>query len=181
LVSLDSPIGLHEGGQVSAPVFKRIAEQVLPYLDVPRDVPLNQRLIQAAYKKQEAIDESTLEESSATDFNAQLDETPAPAEVVPAKTAPEPVKRPSEVMMAVEDGADVTVPDFSGKTMREVTTMCLRLGLDPVFVGTNLALEQTPAAGTQVKSGSRVSVQFGTPPPSKVTKTAGKAHKAGQR
>jgi len=58
--------------------------------------------------------------------------------------------------------------------------MCLRLGLDPVFVGTNLALDQTPAAGTQVKSGSRVSVQFGTPP-SKTVKTAGRAHKSGQR
>ena len=44
LVSLDSPMGLHEGGQVSAPVFKRIAEQVLPYLDVPRDVPLNHEI-----------------------------------------------------------------------------------------------------------------------------------------
>ncbi|HEX4379428.1 MAG TPA: penicillin-binding protein [Candidatus Acidoferrum sp.] len=178
LVSLDSPVGPHEGGQVSAPVFKRIAEQVLPYLDVPRDVPLNQRLIQAAYKKQEAIDESTLEESSATDFTAQLDE--APAEVVPAK-APETAKRPAEVMMAVEDGGDVTVPDFSGKTMREVMTMCSRLGLEPVFVGSNLALEQTPSAGAQVKSGSRVTVQFGTPPPGKVVKTAAAQRKSAKR
>ena len=181
LVSLDSPVGLHEGGQVSAPVFKRIAEQVLPYLDVSRDVPLNPRLVQAAYKKQEAIDESMLEESSATDFNAQLDETPA--EIVPAKAAaPEPAKRPSEVMMAVEEGGDVIVPDFSGKTMREVTSMCLQLGLDPIPVGSNLALSQSPAAGTQVKRGSRVTVEFGTPPPSKVVKTAmsGKSHKAGQ-
>jgi hypothetical protein len=178
MVSLDSPVGLHEGGQVSAPVFKRIAEQVLPYLDVPRDVPLNQRLIQAAYKKQEAIDESTLEESSATDFTAQLDESPA--EVLPAK-APETAKRPAEVMMAVEDGEDVTVPDFSGKTMREVMTMCSRLGLDPVFVGSNLALEQSPAAGAQVKSGSRVTVQFGTPPPGKVVKTAAAQRKSAKR
>ncbi len=176
MVSLDSPVGLHEGGQVSAPVFKRIAEQVLPYLDVPRDVPLNQRLIQAAYKKQEAIDASMLEESSPTDFTAQLDD--APAEVVPAK-AVEPAKRPSEVMMAVEDGGDVTVPDFAGKTMREVTSLCLQLGLDPVLGGSNLAVEQSPAAGAQVKRGSRVTVQFGTPPPSKAVKTgtAAKAHK----
>lgn len=177
LVSLDSPVGLHEGGQVSAPVFKRIAEQVLPYLEVPRDVPLNPKLIQAAYKKQEVIDESTLEESSPTDFNAQLEEPPA--EVVPAK-APEPGKRPSEVMMAVEDGADVVVPDFTGKTMREVTSVCLQLGLDPVPVGSNLALSQSPAAGTQVKRGTRVTVEFGTPPPSKVVRTASgaKPHKA---
>ena len=40
LVSLDSPVGPHEGGMVAAPVFKRIAEQVLPYMDVARDVPV---------------------------------------------------------------------------------------------------------------------------------------------
>ncbi|HEU0367997.1 MAG TPA: penicillin-binding protein 2, partial [Candidatus Acidoferrum sp.] len=58
LVSLDSPVGEHEGGQVAAPVFKRIAEQVLPYLDVPRDVPLSPKLIQAAYKRNEMEEES---------------------------------------------------------------------------------------------------------------------------
>src|SRR5207302_7149348 len=38
LVVLDSPVGLHEGGQVSAPVFSRVAQQVLAYLNVPHDV-----------------------------------------------------------------------------------------------------------------------------------------------
>ena len=37
-VILDSPRGLHQGGQVSAPVFKRVAEQVLAYYGVPHDV-----------------------------------------------------------------------------------------------------------------------------------------------
>jgi cell division protein FtsI (penicillin-binding protein 3) len=37
-VILDSPIGLHQGGQVCAPVFKRIAQQVLEYLHVPHDL-----------------------------------------------------------------------------------------------------------------------------------------------
>src|SRR5207245_11062672 len=50
LISLDSPVGLHEGGQVAAPVFKRIAEQVLPYLDVPRDVQIGTRLVKDASK-----------------------------------------------------------------------------------------------------------------------------------
>src|SRR5713101_1082908 len=39
LVQLDSPAGRHEGGQVAAPVFQRVAQQVLAYLEVPRDVP----------------------------------------------------------------------------------------------------------------------------------------------
>jgi beta-lactam-binding protein with PASTA domain len=84
-------------------------------------------------------------------------------------------------MMAVEDGGDVTVPDFSGKTMRDVTSACLRLGLEPVFVGSNLALSQSLAAGTQVKRGSRVTVEFGTPPPAKAVKAAGKSHRAASR
>ncbi len=37
-VILDSPTGLHQGGQVCAPVFKRIAQQVLEYLHVPHDL-----------------------------------------------------------------------------------------------------------------------------------------------
>src|ERR1700732_386418 len=74
LVSLDSPVGLHEGGPVAAPIFKRIAEQVLPYLEVPRNVPLNPRLIQAAYKRQSANDGTALEDFTATDFTGQPDE-----------------------------------------------------------------------------------------------------------
>ena len=37
-VILDSAVGLHQGGQISAPVFKRISQQVLEYLHVPHDL-----------------------------------------------------------------------------------------------------------------------------------------------
>jgi cell division protein FtsI (penicillin-binding protein 3) len=164
LVSLDSPIGLHEGGFVAAPVFKRIAEQVLPSLEVPRDVPLNPRLIQAAYKRQGVVEESSLGDFTVADFSAQPDDLAPAANAPAAKATPEPKPRVAEVMMGVDEGEDITVPDFSGKTMREVTGMCLRLGLDPVLVGSNLATDQTPAEGTKVKRGARVTVQFGTPP-----------------
>jgi cell division protein FtsI (penicillin-binding protein 3) len=39
-VVLDSAVGLHQGGQVSAPVFHRISQQVLEYLHTPHDVEL---------------------------------------------------------------------------------------------------------------------------------------------
>ena len=46
-VILDSAQGLHQGGQVCAPVFKRIAQQVLEYMHVPHDIePKNQALRQ---------------------------------------------------------------------------------------------------------------------------------------
>src|SRR5437588_8641795 len=74
LVSLDSPVGQHEGGQVAAPVFKRIAEQALLHLDVPRDVPIGPRVIQVAYKNREISDSATLEDFTPTDFSGLPDQ-----------------------------------------------------------------------------------------------------------
>jgi cell division protein FtsI (penicillin-binding protein 3) len=160
LVSLDSPVGEHEGGQVAAPVFKRIAEQVLPYLDVPRDVPVGLRLVQAAYKNREIADSATLEDFTPTDFSGQPDQLPAEAPATKSKAG---MSQTLSVTVAVDEGGDIQVPDFSGKTMRVVTEICLRLGLDPVLIGSNLAMNQTPAAGAKARRGAKVTVQFGTP------------------
>lgn len=164
LVSLDSPIGLHEGGMVAAPVFKRIAEQVLPYLEVSPDVPVNERLVQAAYKKQAQNDAENLEDFTPSDFSL-LPEQPE-AVTSSAETHSTSNLNPSSPLtlaVTADEDTEISIPDFSGKTMRDVTEMCLRLGLDPVLVGTNLATEQTPEAGSQVRRGSRITVQFGTP------------------
>ena len=59
-VILDSAEGLHQGGQVSAPVFKRIAQQVLEYMHVPHDIePKNQaqRLTLMASNQNDDADE----------------------------------------------------------------------------------------------------------------------------
>ena len=163
LVSLDSPVGLHEGGQVAAPVFKRIAEQVLAYLDVPRDVPLNPKLIQAAYKKRASEDGSSLEDFSTVDFSGQPDPVPAASQTTtPYGQAQPPLRTPS-LTVAVDQGGEIEVPDFSGKPMREVAGTALRLGLDPVLVGSNLAMNQSPAPGARVRRGAKITVQFGTP------------------
>jgi cell division protein FtsI (penicillin-binding protein 3) len=73
-------------------------------------------------------------------------------------------KTPS-VTVAVDEGGEIEVPDFSGKTMREVTVACIRLGLEPVLVGTSLATNQMPAAGARVRRGAKVTVQFGATGP----------------
>jgi cell division protein FtsI (penicillin-binding protein 3) len=182
LVSLDSPVGPREGGQVAAPVFKRVAEQVLAYLDVPRDLPVNPKLVQAEFKQGDAAEESSLEDFTATDFSAQPDDV---AEEAPSAKSGKVAKAdaniripaagagiatnnsksaelPPAVTVSVDEGGDVTVPDFSGKTMRDVSEQCLRLGLNPVLVGTSLATGQTPAAGAKVKHGAKVTVEFGT-------------------
>jgi cell division protein FtsI/penicillin-binding protein 2 len=159
LVSLDSPVGLHEGGMVAAPVFKRVAEQVLPYLDVPRDVPLNPKFLQASYKKAVEGEPESLEDFTPADFSSQPDQLPVAGGEAKSK---EPKAAVPSITVAVDEGGDIAVPDFAGRTMREVAEMCLRLGLDPVLVGSNLASNQTPAAGAKVRRGAKVTVQFGT-------------------
>ncbi len=57
-VILDSPIGLHQGGQVSAPVFKRIAEQVLEYMHVPHDVDVKRQTMVASAKNEDTEESS---------------------------------------------------------------------------------------------------------------------------
>jgi cell division protein FtsI (penicillin-binding protein 3) len=157
LVSLDSPVGQHEGGQVAAPVFKRIAEQVLAYLNVPRDVPLSPKLLQASFKTSQAEENASLEDFTPVDFAAQPDEPPAQGK----SPQPEPAK-PS-VTVALDEGGDIAVPDFHGQTMRDVTEMCLSLGLEPVLVGSGLAVDESPADGAKLRRGARITVRFGTP------------------
>jgi len=48
LVALDSPRGRYHGGDVAAPVFKRIAAQVLAYRNVPALVPGNAPVMKAS-------------------------------------------------------------------------------------------------------------------------------------
>lgn len=159
LVTIDSPAGYpHDGATVATPVFKRIAEQVLPYLDVARDVPLSPRLMQTAYNSKGDSDGAGLDDLAPIDFSVQPESAEDNVRTDNVKTT---LQKLPEVMMAVDEGGDIAVPDFTGKTMREVTESCLKLRLDPVLLGSNLAVQQLPAGGTKVRRGTKVTVQFG--------------------
>ncbi len=152
LVVLDSPVGPHEGGQVAAPVFKRVTEQILTYLDVPRDVrisPKMQRTGDQRGPEQLEADLSDFDPVQVTTSAREDASTPEPA-LHATLTAP--------TGLAAEE--DLTVPGFRGKSVRDVTEECLRLGFTPVLVGTGVAVEQSPEAGTTVRRGSRLTVHF---------------------
>jgi beta-lactam-binding protein with PASTA domain len=73
------------------------------------------------------------------------------------------------------------VPDFSGQSVRGVTEACSRLGLIPSLLGSGVALEQSPEAGTRVIRGSTVTVRFGraaatTQPPTLAGSTQRNVH-----
>ena len=107
--------------------------------------------------------QSALEDFSAVDFSGQPDPPPAASQTAKTDRQEQADSNKPVLTVAVDQGGDIEVPDFSGKTMRDVADIALRLGLDPVLVGSNLAMEQSPAAGAKVRHGAKITVQFGTP------------------
>jgi cell division protein FtsI (penicillin-binding protein 3) len=70
-VILDSAVGLHQGGQVAAPVFQRITQQVLEYLHVPHDIALPSN--RQAWLAQNRVKDSDLDESSPDHLGSALE------------------------------------------------------------------------------------------------------------
>jgi len=99
VVILDSAVGLHQGGQVSAPVFQRIVQQVLEYQHVPHDVelPASRQVLLARRN----VPETSLDESSPDHLGESLDvaesATEAQANSASAASAaqPKPAAQPA--------------------------------------------------------------------------------------
>jgi cell division protein FtsI (penicillin-binding protein 3) len=64
------------------------------------------------------------------------------------------------VVLDVEQGG-IEVPSFVGKTVRGAVEAAQDLGLQLDAVGSGIARQQSPVAGTHVAAGTRVTVQFG--------------------
>jgi PASTA domain-containing protein len=64
------------------------------------------------------------------------------------------------VVLGAEQGG-IVVPSFAGKSVRGAIELAEDTGLDLDAVGSGLARDQTPVAGSHVATGSRVTVKFG--------------------
>jgi cell division protein FtsI (penicillin-binding protein 3) len=163
LVVLDSPVGQHMGGNLGGPVFKRIAEQVLAYLDVAHDVPVNSDLEFAGNKAKQAIpsgDSAAQISTRAKDRETQQEQ--AAFKNVASKSMPgSGAAAQLGPTIAFSEESSVNIPDLTGQTVRSVTESCSRLGLTPVLIGNGVAVEQSPDPGTLVERGSTLTVRFG--------------------
>ena len=163
LVVLDSPEGAHHGGEVGGPVFKRVAEQVLAYLDVPHDVPVESDSEFAKKNKSSAEPDDSVVQNDlrAADRKTQQEQATF-QNVVSKNTASRASTGTTDAPTTVISEEDsVDVPDLTGKTVRGVTESCSRLGLIPELIGSGVAVEQTPDPGTRVQRGSSITVRFG--------------------
>jgi cell division protein FtsI (penicillin-binding protein 3) len=168
-VILDTPRGLHQGGQVSAPVFKRIAEQVLAYYGVPHDVEpsRNEQRRTLAARANEGDTEDT--EPHTAGGAMDLEKVSAPMAPVMANAAPlaQPQTPPTTAKVTAGGGAVVLdieggskVPSLVGLSMRAAIEAAHRAGFELQIVGSGTAREQQPAAGAYLPPGSKIAVRF---------------------
>ncbi|MFY9742279.1 MAG: penicillin-binding protein [Candidatus Sulfotelmatobacter sp.] len=209
-VILDSAVGLHQGGQVSAPVFRRVAQQVLEYLHTPHDLPLapqHQLLLAQSKVKDKDLEEgtpdhpgepletasvstdSTENPSSSSSNNPSSDKRselarkegkivsaalresePAIPAIPTSDSGPQTsssTANPREgstpaagtVVLDIEQGG-IEVPSFLGKTVRGAVETAEDSSLELDVIGSGVARQQSPPAGTHVAAGARVTVQF---------------------
>jgi cell division protein FtsI (penicillin-binding protein 3) len=130
------------GGAVAAPVFREVAGAALRYLDVPRDLPDG------------PVGPVTDEEPGSDLSLAELAVPPVEGEEQEMAVALGPTLPPE--MMPVGP----KVPNFRGKTKRQVMEESTALGVRVEIAGTGIARRQEPLPGVVLRPGERVKVQF---------------------
>jgi cell division protein FtsI (penicillin-binding protein 3) len=171
IVVIDEPVGAHHGGDVAAPVFRSIAEYVLPYLNTPPDTEVKQTLTPLALK--EANNGAKREDQTTNGKDQTSNSTEKPGETLPhenfdadddafadaASGARLSAGETEIVYASVSDNA-FRMPDLRGRSVREVAQTCARLGLELEARGEGRARAQVPKAGASIEAGQTVRVEF---------------------
>lgn len=169
LVIIDEPVGLYYGGLIAAPVFAGAMQDILQYMKVmPRITKDADKETQESHivvpsvinllvpEAIEELNKSGLQSRIEEAGGRVVDQIPKPGSRVP---------KDSSVLlytMTPRYGTgEVTVPDCSGKSLREVADMLAEVGLsiNPVGVGLK-SINQQPPAGDKVLPGTGVTVSF---------------------
>jgi cell division protein FtsI (penicillin-binding protein 3) len=152
IVVIDEPQGSYHGGDVAAPVFREIAEQILPDLSISPDTEIK-------------IGPQSIAQTTARPSPQQLKEEQQQVEAR-AATLPQVAARSfsgqtKEVVFAVATKRAALMPDLRGQSVRDALRMCQQLGLRLEARGEGHAMRQTPEPGGEVDPGLVVHVDFG--------------------
>lgn len=128
------------GAWAAGPAFQSVATTALRMRDVPRDVPQEVEELEAKVEALKA-------KQPATDDDDPVAELTTP-----------PTDEEMQQAVGAEDGPKV--PDFTGKTVRDVMQEAAAEGIDVDLLGQGMARTQVPAAGTLLTPGARIHVRF---------------------
>ena len=147
LVVVDSPRGKIYGGDVAAPVFKRIAEQILAYRNVSPSLPTKPSILRASF--QPALQRSMP--------RPQQDLDDSQPEIAADERSDSSLDANSAAMLSIEPA---TAADFVGKTVRAVAERAQAEGIAVKLIGSGIAYQQSPSPGSPLAEGQKVNVWF---------------------
>jgi len=133
LVIIDNPTGLYYGGEIAAPVFSEIMTQVVRYMGIR---PQGSSGIAGAPVK---TDKPALPAPAAQQLQ------PQPAALPPPKVLPP---------------GQITVPNLTGKTMRQAAEMLKQAGFSFAPSGSGVAVRQSIPPNMPAQRGSEIIVYF---------------------
>jgi hypothetical protein len=151
VVVIDEPGGAYHGGEVAAPVFREIAELVLPSLGVAPDTEIK--------SPADWVAQSTPHPQM--ELKAQLARTQL--EEARKATLPTVGDRNSgkgEVVYAAASNKAMLMPDLRGQSVRDVARACAQLGLQLEARGEGRVTRHSPAPGSEVEPGQLIYVDF---------------------
>ena len=156
IVVLDEPAGAYHGGDVAAPVFREIAEQILPGLNIAPDIELKNEPVQ------DLVALSGVSSTAADRAREEQDRVTQESQATLPQVAESTGKSNSgEVVYALASNRAVLMPDLRGRSVRDAARICGQLGLLLEAHGEGRAVQQDPAAGSELDTGRLVRVDFG--------------------
>jgi membrane peptidoglycan carboxypeptidase len=156
IVVIDEPVGAYHGGDVAAPVFREIAEQILPELNVAPDTELKNAPASGMLAQSKTAIE-TAERVRAEQEQARAEQR----STLPQIAYDDERAGRSELVYTTATRRAVIMPDLRGRSVRDAARVCAQLGLQLEASGEGRALKQSPTAGAEVDPGQIVHIEFG--------------------
>jgi len=158
IVVIDEPGGAYHGGDVAAPVFRQIAEGILPDMGVIPDTDFNEpQLVARAVESPAQISQLRRDEKRRESEKQQEETRDATMPTVAARD-----NRGGEIVYAVAMDNAILMPDLRGRSVRDVARACARLGMQVEARGEGgRVVGQNPQAGSELRPGQIVYVDFG--------------------
>ncbi|HEX8143106.1 MAG TPA: penicillin-binding protein [Pyrinomonadaceae bacterium] len=156
IVVMDEPVGAYHGGDVAAPVFREIAEQILPALSIAPDTDLN------VAPGNDLMARSERSAAALAEVRQEIErENATRRATLPQVAVVDTQRGMSQVVYAASTRRAVLMPDLRGHSVRDAARICAQLGLQLEARGEGRAVQQSPAAGAEVESGQVVRIDFG--------------------
>lgn len=156
IVVIDEPVGAYHGGDVAAPVFREIAEQILPEMNVQPDTEFK------ATPAPGLLAQNRLSPESAGKVREEQErERERQRATLPQVVGGNERTGLSEIVYTAASRRAVVMPDLRGRSVRDAARVCAQLGLQLEASGEGRAVRQSPAVGIEVEAGQIVRIEFG--------------------